>query len=168
MPPSRNSSAAQSGSIGGQGVKRRLRVRALFTGLCCCVQLTAYSAACLQVEVGEDGRIYADCLNPDNPHPLVDGTVAVHLGLITEEYRANSLFCAYKHCPWAAHNKKQKCGEKSQNKQNGRAKCQAFCTHPECRRGFHPLCHSIVHRLCEHVSLPESFFLPQNPKKKKA
>ena len=106
-----------------------------------------------QAELDDDGRICAECISPDDPHPLVDGVMAVQLGLITESYRTRSLTCAYKHCPWASQNKSSKCGEKSSREQSGRARCQAFCTHPNCCRGFHPLCYSIVHRLTQHVAL---------------
>ena len=99
-----------------------------------------------------DGRICEECLDPEDPHPLIDGKIAVQLGLITESYR-EKMFCAYKHCPWADQNKAQKCGEKSSREQAGRAKCQQFCMHPSCRRGFHSLCYSVVHRLMQHVGL---------------
>ena len=94
--------------------------------------------------------ICEECLDPVNdPHPLIEGTYAVKLGLIKESYRERSLTCAFTHCPWAAANKEQKCGENSSRKQAGRARCQTFCMHPLCKRGFHALCHSIAHR---HVS----------------
>ena len=108
---------------------------------------------CSQVELDEDGRICEECLDPTDPHPLIDGQVAVQLKLIEEKYRATKMYCAYKHCPWADQNKAQKCGENSARMQAGRAKCQAFCMHPDCRRAFHPLCYSIVHRLTPHVHL---------------
>ena len=108
---------------------------------------------CPQVKLQEDGRICEECLDPNDPHPLIDGKIAVQLRFIDEKYRERSLTCAYAHCPWAQQNKEQKCGEGSSRKQAGRARCQAFCMHPDCRRGFHPLCYSIVHRLMQHVSL---------------
>ena len=108
---------------------------------------------CTQAKLDDDGRICEECLSADDPHALVDGKIAVQLGLIEESYRERSLTCAYMHCPWAEQNKRQKCGEGRSRTQAGKAKCQAFCTHPDCSRGFHPMCYSVVHRLMEHVSL---------------
>jgi len=42
---------------------------------------------CVQVELEEDGRICEECLSPDDPHPLIDGKIAVQLSLIEEKYR---------------------------------------------------------------------------------
>lgn len=99
--------------------------------------------------VQADGRLAAHELDGDEKHALIDACDAVQLGLITDGHRKNSLFCAYKFCYWAAQNKKQRCGENCSREQEGRAKCQLFCKHPRCMRGYHASCWSISHGLCE-------------------
>jgi hypothetical protein len=106
-----------------------------------------------QVALDTDGRICADCIDSSDPHQLIEGEYAVKLGLIEESYRCKSMYCAYDYCPWAAANKEKKCGEKSARKQAARAKCQLFCMHPLCRRAFHAVCFSIVHRVVSRESL---------------
>lgn len=99
--------------------------------------------------VQADGRLAAHELDGDEKHALIDACDAVQLGLITDGYRKNALHCAYKFCFWAAQNKKQKCGEKCSREQEGRAKCQLYCMHPRCKRGYHASCWSISHGLCD-------------------
>ena len=85
----------------------------------------------------------------DEKHALVNGKDAVKMGLISESYRTNSNFCAYKYCHIAAQNKAKKCGEGAKRQQAARAIASGFCIHPKCMRGYHELCWSIVHRLTE-------------------
>jgi len=73
--------------------------------------------------------------------------LAEQLGLITETYRKNSMYCAYTHCPHAAKCKAVKCGEDSARLQKGKSKGQIFCMHPGCKRGFHVTCWAKCHRL---------------------
>ena len=111
-----------------------------------------------QIDVGADGLICEECLDPVNdPHPLIDGVYAVKLGLITEKFRKDSLVCHFDFCLSLAGSMKlrvvylplmkQKSGEGMSRMQKGRARCQQFCMHPLCNVGFHSLCHSIMHRL---------------------
>ena len=142
--------AAQTASAGGKAVKRKLQVRFDRTVAVCSLPV---SRVRLQAELDDDGCICAECLSQDDPHPLVDGRVAVQLGLITESYREHNLTCAYTKCPFAQENKDQKCGEGSKRMQRGKARVQAFCMHPHCLRGFHPTCYSIAHRMMPHIAL---------------
>jgi len=103
----------------------------------------------LEAEMVNDGRLTKHELEGEEKHALVDAEHAVKLGIISEAYRKNSCFCAYKHCYEAAKNKAQKCGEGSRGQQKARAKCPSVCMHPRCKRGFHASCWSIVHRMCE-------------------
>jgi len=82
--------AAQTAAQGGKAVKRKLKVR-LRGSIAPQVCSSAVSRACPQAELEEGGRICADCLSLDDPHPLVDGRIAVQLGLITETYREHNL-----------------------------------------------------------------------------
>jgi hypothetical protein len=113
-----------SGARGGKGVKRR-------------------------IETDDDGRLPQHVLDTEECHPCIDGENAVRLGFITEKYRKASLYCANPFCPWAEKNKETKCGEKSKNVQAPRSKCGFFCPHPACKKGYHPWCHSVMHRLIE-------------------
>ena len=99
--------------------------------------------------VQANGQLAEHELDGDEKHALIDGCDAVSLGLINENYRKNGMFCSYKFCYWAAQNKKQRCGEGMAREQEGRAKCQLFCKHPRCKRGYHASCWSIAHGLCE-------------------
>ena len=114
---------------------------------------SAISSALHQGEVGADGRLLEHELEGEL-HPLINGQDAVALGLITESYRTKSMYCAYKFCKIAAKNKETKCGEGSGNTQKPRAIGSAYCMHASCKRGFHPSCYAVVHRLMEHGDLP--------------
>jgi len=98
-----------------------------------------------------DGRLALSELEGDEKHSIVSGQDAVDMGLIKEGYRKNSMFCAYRHCQYAADNKEMKSGAgiKAGMKQAPRSKAQTFCPHPRCLRAYHPMCFSIVHRLRE-------------------
>mmetsp|Transcript_26457 Transcript_26457/g.67181 ORF Transcript_26457/g.67181 Transcript_26457/m.67181 type:complete len:137 (+) Transcript_26457:818-1228(+) len=90
-----------------------------------------------------DGTLPMASLETNEKHPLVEREKAVAMGYTPTLKN----FCMYKHCPWASQNKKQKCGEKSQGKQEGRARAQLFCTHPKCKCGYHAICYSFAHHL---------------------
>ena len=118
-----------------------------------------------EAELEHDGRLAEHELNTTEKHALLDAEDAVLLGLITEEYRANSLFCgAGKLCRFATRNKEKKCGEQCKGTQEARAKCSNFCAHPKCKRGYHASCYSVMHRLVEFTELPA---LPEKRPKKK-
>ena len=120
-------SPTTAGAAGGKSAKRRL-----------------------EADVGTDGRLTEQELEGEK-HPLIDGHDAVAMGLIEEKYRKESLCCSYKFCKHAAANKDKKSGQniKDGMTQKGRSKCQGFCAHPRCMKGFHQTCHAIAHRLIE-------------------
>lgn len=108
----------------------------------------------LEADLEADGRLKCheiDWSEDAEKHALIDGADAVKRGLITEARRKDSLFCSYKFCKIAAENHAQKSGMHIQGgqMQAPRAKCQAFCIHPKCMRGFHPTCWCIAHRLID-------------------
>ena len=53
----------------------------------------------------------------------------------------------YSHCPFAAENKTQRCGNNCKGVQQGRSKAALFCTHPKCSCGYHAICYSLAHHL---------------------
>ena len=119
------------GAKGGKGTKRKL-----------------------EADLEADGRLARhelDWSEDAEKHALIDGADAVTKGLISEEYRSHSMYCAYKFCKIAAENQAKKSGSniKGGQMQAAKAKCQAFCMHPRCMRAFHPTCWCIVHRLIE-------------------
>ena len=116
-----------SGRAGGKGVKRKIKAETLEDGTLSLCQL---------IDGGEK-------------HALIDGTDAVERQLITETYRQNSMYCAYKFCKFAAANKDTKCGDLSSRKQAGRAKAANFCMHPDCLRAYHATCWSKAHRFLD-------------------
>ena len=106
----------------------------------------------IQATIESDGRLAEHELQGDVEHALIDASIAVQHGIITEEYRNQSLYCTFKFCPWAAGNKKHKCGEKGAGRQqNGRSRTQLVCMHPRCACGWHATCWSYTHRKCPWI-----------------
>ena len=103
-----------------------------------------------QVDVGADGRLSAETLRTGEAHPLIHLDAAINLGLVTRAYAKDSNYCPYKFCFWAAMNKKKKCGERGEGREQApRSKAAYYCMHPACMRAYHPTCYSVMHRLVE-------------------
>jgi hypothetical protein len=115
-------SAKATGMKGGKGVKRRIETEA-------------------------DGTLPMASLESEKKHVLIEKDDAVQQGYIVAK---DKNFCKYKFCKWAEKNKPGKCGEKGAgHEQAGRARAPLFCTHPQCKCGYHGTCYSLAHGLLE-------------------
>ena len=76
------------------------------------------------------------------------------------------VFCSFRCCPWAAQNKRGKCGEKSKRTQAARSSCKAngvWCM--DCNKAYHVECYALFHRFA--TSMDELTPLPHAKRPKK-
>lgn len=96
-----------------------------------------------EAQTESDGTLPDSVLDTEENHVSLEKEEAKKRGFTVTEKN----YCAYKFCPWAADNKKQKCGADSKGTQEGRARAPCFCIHSKCLKGYHPTCHALAHKL---------------------